>query len=223
MEQTQIIENEFIQFVDQNAFPCVGAKTALNKDNISVFRYGDMNSTARDTDLLTNIYSFTESFNIDTDMYSSFVAVFDETREMSEVCFENALWSKLQSLHDVDSKLHGWDRSVSANPNDDNFSYSLGGQAFFVIGLNPHSSRKSRQFQYPAIVFNLHSQFERLRERGEFEQIRSHIHQRDERFCGSKNPMLKDHGEDSEALQYSGRELEKTWECPFKANKEAIS
>ena len=82
MEQTQIIENEFIQFVDQNAFPCVGAKTALNKDNISVFRYGDINSTARDTDLLTNIYSFTESFNIDTDMYSSFVAVFDDEAVM---------------------------------------------------------------------------------------------------------------------------------------------
>ncbi|WP_218312301.1 guanitoxin biosynthesis heme-dependent pre-guanitoxin N-hydroxylase GntA [Alteromonas antoniana] len=223
MNQFVNIENEFTQFVGQHDFPCIGAKTALNKDNISVLRCGDMNSNAHDIDLLTNIYSFIENFNIDADMYSSFVAVFDESREMSENCFEKALWTKLQSLHNVDSKLYGWDSRVSANPHNGNFSFSLGGQAFFVIGLNPHSSRKSRQFQYPAIVFNLHSQFERLRERGKFEQIRSHIHQRDEQYCGSKNPMLKDHGEDSEALQYSGRELEETWECPFKANKEAIS
>jgi len=219
--EVTLIEDEFYSFISQKDFPCVGAKTALTRNNIHLSQYGDLLSSDSDVELLANLYEFIENFDINTDMYSSFVAVFDSSRDLSEVCFEKALWQKLQALHDLDSKLYPWDKNVSANPADSDFSFSLGQHAFFIIGLNPYSSRKSRQFAYPAIVFNLHRQFEQLRRDGKFEQFRDHIRQRDEQYSGSKNPMLASYGEDSEALQYSGRHIEDGWQCPFSQKKGA--
>ena len=129
------------------------------------------------------------------------------------------MWRKLQQLHDIDTCMHGWDNQVDENPHSPNFSFSLGGKAFFIIGLHPGAKRKSRRFERPALVFNLHEQFELLREQGKFEDLRGHIRQQDEAFCGSKNTLLQNHGEQSEAYQYSGKQQPKRWQCPFHANQ----
>ena len=75
----------------------------------------------------------------------------------------------------------------------------------------------------PVLVFNLHEQFESLREEGGFERMRDTIRRRDEELQGSINPMVSDHGETSEARQYSGRRLGKAWEAPFEPDPEAVA
>jgi hypothetical protein len=75
---------------------------------------------------------------------------------------------------------------------------SLGGRAFYVIGVHPGASRKARRFGRAALVFNLHSQFETLREDGRYDKMRAAITERDIAFSGSRNPMLAGHGEASE-------------------------
>jgi len=65
------------------------------------------------------------------------------------------------------------------------------------------------------MVFNLHDQFQVLREQQRYEKLRSAILTRDERLSGSINPMLARHGELSEARQYSGRAVDGDWKCPF--------
>ena len=66
-------------------------------------------------------------------------------------------------------------------------------------------------------MFNLHDQFEQLRQQGRYERMRSKIIERDLAFAGSVNPMLARHGTVSEARQYSGRNVaEADWVCPFK-------
>jgi FPC/CPF motif-containing protein YcgG len=50
---------------------------------------------------------------------------------------------------------------------------------------------------------------------GTFEQVRDKIRARDEALQGEVNPVVKDHGEESEAKQYSGRKVEDNWKCPF--------
>jgi FPC/CPF motif-containing protein YcgG len=65
-------------------------------------------------------------------------------------------------------------------------------------------------------VFNLHDQFERLREEGRYERMRERIIERDVAIAGSVNPMLARHGEASEARQYSGRKVSENWTCPFR-------
>jgi FPC/CPF motif-containing protein YcgG len=75
----------------------------------------------------------------------------------------------------------------------------------------------------PVLVFNLHEQFEALRESGAFERMRDTIRRRDEELQGSVNPMVGDYGTVSEARQYSGRKLEEGWEPPFEPDPEALA
>ncbi|MGL6044751.1 MAG: YqcI/YcgG family protein, partial [Sandaracinobacteroides sp.] len=79
----------------------------------------------------------------------------------------------------------------------------------------PAASRPARRFRYPALVFNLHAQFETLRADGRYEPLRETILARDVELAGSINPMLARHGRISEARQYSGRAVDADWECPF--------
>ena len=98
---------------------------------------------------------------------------------------------------------------------------SFGGEAFFVVGLHPQSSRPARRFEAPAMVFNLHDQFERLRAEGRYDKLRGTILQRDEQLAGSINPMLAEHGTTSAARQYSGRAVSDAWKCPFSGRSDA--
>ncbi len=64
-------------------------------------------------------------------------------------------------------------------------------------------------------MFNVHRQFEELRESGQFPRMRDRIRERDASLQGSVNPMVSDHGNNSEARQYSGRQVGRSWQAPF--------
>ena len=76
--------------------------------------------------------------------------------------------------------------------------------------------RSARRFKYPTMVFNLHAQFERLRDEGRYETIRNKTIERDVALDGSANPMLARHGEAPPAAQYRRRHVGDDWKCPFK-------
>jgi len=98
--------------------------------------------------------------------------------------------------------------------------HGFGGRALFVVGMHPASSRLARRFRWPALVFNPRAQFERLRAEGKFERLRTLVRERDVALQGTPNPTLADFGERSEARQYSGRETEPEWRCPFHRKNE---
>ena len=207
---------KFLDRIGRQAFPCVGAKSALAHEGIEFFEGGDLRDGSGDRELLVHLQQFAEDARPDA-LFVSFVALFPRTPRLEEVAFEHALWERLQSLHGLDAKAFGWDASVSSDPRSPQFSMSLGGRAFYVIGVHPGASRKARRFGCAALVFNLHSQFETLREDGRYDKMRAAINERDVAFSGSANPMLAEHGEASEARQYSGREVGAQWRCPFSA------
>ena len=62
------------------------------------------------------------------------------------------------------------------------------------------------------MAFNLHRQFEQLRETDRFEKMKQVIRAREIKYEGTINPMLSDHGDGLEAPQYSGREVGQEWE-----------
>lgn len=111
------------------------------------------------------------------------------------------------------------DHRVSVDPDDPHFSLSFGGEAFFVVGLHPHASRPARRFERPALIFNLHDQFEQLRAAGIYDRMRETIVARDVALAGEPNPMLAPHGTISEARQYSGRAVDDDWICPFSGRR----
>jgi FPC/CPF motif-containing protein YcgG len=157
-----------------------------------------------------------QGYKADPKLFQSLVVIFEGPRDLSEADFEAALWDRVQSLSDKDAWLgQKPDPRVSSNPDDPHFSLSFGGEGFFVVGLHPNASRPARAFERPALVFNLHDQFEQLREQGRYEKLRTSIIDRDVELAGDVNPMLARHGSNSEARQYSGRAVDEDWACPF--------
>jgi uncharacterized protein len=154
----------------------------------------------------------------DPDEFSTLILIFVTLDIPSdEVEFETRLWQFLQSVHDEDSIIYRWDPLTSNDPNSPDFSFSVAEQSFFVVGQHAYSSRFSRRFPYPALAFNAHHQFERLRATGKFQKIQNVIRNQDIAIQGSINPSLTNYGADSEAKQYSGRLVPQGWVCPFKA------
>src|SRR5690554_5044386 len=213
LDLTASIIEEYEDFVVSENHPCIMAQTVFAQQEYEFSIQGKLGFKRSAKTLLEDLENFIEEYDFSDNRFKSFVAVFHETEVATEIEFENLLWRQLQLMHHIDNK--SWDHRVSDEPNNKNFSFSLGGRAFFVVGLHPKSSRMSRRAPYPTLVFNLHWQFEKLREMGVYERVRDKIRKRDAELQGDINPMLADYGESSEAKQYSGRYLEKNWKCPF--------
>ena len=217
------IVEEFLEPIRAPDFPCVGAKSALAKGLLKVTTARDLTSAWNDVAIQTGLMEWAWDYRRqapDRDGRGdlrSFAVVFEGPLDLSEAAFEEAMWERIQSLADKDAwRGQPLDRSTSGDPEDPKFSVSFGGEAFFVVGLHPHASRPARRFSRPAMVFNLHDQFERLREQGRYERMREAILQRDLELAGDINPMLVRHGEASAAPQYSGRQVGADWVCPFR-------
>lgn len=207
----------FRRFVGAPTFPCVGAKSALGRDQIEIMVARSIASSWDDLAISRRLHDFAQGYRRRPELFQSFVVVFEGPRTLSEARFETALWERLQSLSDKDRwQGQRYDSRVSPDPADPHFAMSFAGQGFFVVGLHPHASRPARRFRAPALVFNLHDQFTRLRAANRYEKLRGAILARDEALAGSINPMLVRHGEASEARQYSGRQVGSDWQCPFR-------
>lgn len=214
------ISTTFQHFIESAEFPCVGAKSALARDALSVFPVGAIDSPANDVEIHRALRDFSESLDHQSPIVRSFVVIFDGPEGLDEEAFEKALWNRLQSLHNLDVVSgQQWSEAVDHDPDSPHFSLSINGEPFFVIGLHPHASRPARRFEKPALVFNSHLQFEKLRADGRFDKMKQIIRKRDAELAGDINPMLNDHGDASEARQYSGRAVDAEWKCPF-AHKE---
>lgn len=208
----------FETFVQDNAFPCVGAKSALARSQMDIVIARDITSAWDDLRIHPGLFEAARRFTLDPSLFQSFVVIFEGPHDLDEVTFERAMWDRIQSLADKDA-WNGvrYDATVDPDPDSPHFSLSFGGEAFFAVGMHPGASRPARRFQTPAVVFNLHRQFEMLRASGAYEKLRARIIQRDVNLAGEINPMLSRHGESSEARQYSGRAVGTDWSCPLTA------
>ncbi|MBA2772165.1 MAG: YqcI/YcgG family protein [Sphingomonas sp.] len=203
-------------FIDSANFPCVGAKAALNREGMRFVVARDFRSAWDDLRILPALLDLSKHYRATPSLFQSLVVVFEFGAPANEDEFERVLWQRLRSLTDKDEWLgQSPDDRVAHDPDDPHFAMSFGGEAFFVVGLHPKASRPARRFDFPAMVFNLHDQFEQLRDAGRYDKLRATITSRDVRLAGSVNPMLSSHGVLSAARQYSGRAVEDGWRCPF--------
>lgn len=206
----------FIASIETPSFPCVGAKSALGRGQMDIIVARDLSSAWDDLRIMPALAATVAKYRADRAIFRTLVVLFEGPENLDEETFERHLWARAQSLSDKDEWLgYRPDPDVSSDPDDPHFSLSFAGEAFFVVGLHPQASRPARRFQVPAMVFNLHNQFEVLRDQQRYEKLRTSILDRDIRLAGSVNPMLARHGEKSEARQYSGRQVGADWKCPF--------
>lgn len=206
----------FENFLSSQAFTCVGAKAALSQDQLRVVEAGPMDSPVQDVEIRKAVIDFIAELDRDGPQLQSLVVLFDGPGDLCEVGFERMLWTRLQSLRNMDVAAGAaWAEDVSADPNSAHFSMSLAGEPFFVVGLHKGSSRPARRFAYPAMVFNAHRQFDALRADGRYDRMKTIIREREYAAYDSINPMLADFGEGREAAQYSGRCVDDRWAPPF--------
>ena len=215
VEEQQIIE-DYLSFIEVKEFPCIAAKAAMARKNIQCMVAGNMACPKDDAAIIRFLYDFVEAYRAAEDFYHSAAIIFTGPEMYNEEMFDALLWQRLQALEVIDAKNYAYDTRVEADPSSAKFSFSIKKEAFYVIGLHPNSSRQARQFKYPALVFNPHDQFEKLKETTKYEVMKNTVRKRDVVLSGSVNPMLQDFGESSEVFQYSGRKYDESWQCPLK-------
>lgn len=201
----------FTAMVQHDDFPCLGARSAFRHDRASMRVYDELGTTESAAQLLADLTAYAVAVD-PTQGFVSFVALF-RGPTTNEQDFEALLWSQLQLLHQADDVE--WSPKVSADPDDPHFAFSVAGTPYFIVGLHPGASRDARRAPVPTLVFNLHEQFEQLRESGRFTRLRDTIRERDIALQGGLNPMVDDYGGSTEARQYSGRQVADDWSAPF--------
>jgi len=201
--------------IRDESFSCLGAKAALNGEYFRIGYYSEMNSASTTQVLAGDLTSFVKEQAAAGSNYTSFAAIFAAPQIEDELSWEKLLWKQLNILHAMDAPTFDWDPTVSGDPADPTFSFSFASTGFFIVGLNPQSSRLARRFPWATMVFNPHAQFERLREAKQFDRLQQTIRAREMALQGTLNPNLSSFGELSEARQYSGRPVDEKWKCPF--------
>ncbi|GAA4237784.1 guanitoxin biosynthesis heme-dependent pre-guanitoxin N-hydroxylase GntA [Actinomadura meridiana] len=209
------IESAIAEWIRGTEFSCLAAKAAERRGLVTEVQVGPLGEDRTVPELHRELEKFTTETLTESENFATFVAVFDGPDGLTEDQFEAALWAELSALHEFDQGRYSWARGVNPDPDSSTFAFSVAEHPFFVVGLHPGSSRVSRRFSQPAMVFNSHHQFRRLKESGVYAGLQRRIRQREVRLQGSVNPNLAEFGEQSEARQYSGRAVEKDWKCPF--------
>jgi FPC/CPF motif-containing protein YcgG len=212
-EADQQMESQFEDFILENNHPCVMAQSVFTQKQVDFHVYEELGTKTAANYILKDIKEYLGKYDFSSNDFFTFIAAFRNSETFSEKEFEKLMWQQLQYIHEADEA--DWDPEVNPDPQSKNFSFSIAGQAFYMVGMHPGSSRMARQSPFPVMVFNLHWQFEKLREMGAYDNVRNKIRERDFELQGSNNPMLEDFGEQSEARQYSGRAVEEAWKCPF--------
>jgi uncharacterized protein len=213
-QRTLRVRKELEEFLLGEQFACVAGRSSCRQGALEHRHYRRMAESASTEELYSDLTSF-----ISSDRFARHFAVFLATFEGavcdSELEFEEALWSQLQLLHDRDCLDHAWAADVDSDTSSPNFEFSVGGKAFFVVGLHPGASRTSRRFRWPALAFNAHAQFELLYATERYGAVRDTTRRRDMAIQGMLNPTLAEFGEESQARQFSGRAVPPDWRCPL--------
>jgi FPC/CPF motif-containing protein YcgG len=210
----EVVRSELTAHIRQDSFPCIMAKAVEKTGRISIFEIENLSAPASVAKFHDEIGQFIDRFRIENKL-SSFILSCDKSFYASFEKFENDFWIFLKNLRAYDRNLYPHDPRVSEDPADKEFSFSIKSEAFFILLLHPDSPRWARRFPGPAIVFNAHVQFEKLRIQGVFDKVRTLIRTRDKLLQGTANPMLSDYGEKSEVFQYVGRNYSSNEEIPL--------
>ncbi len=199
-------------------YPCVMAQAMLKKGSIFEAQGKSSCPVKLSQQIRRSLADFERNYPSTETELQTFIFYLPGLSNASFEKSEKVFWGLVGRLL---SESHSRDTSPSQNLEDiirdPNFSLKVNNVEYFLIFLHPKSPRKARRLAQPAIVFNRFSQFESLRDEGVFEMIKKQIRERDKSYSGSVNPMVADHGESSEILQYSGRDYSSESGCPFQS------
>src|ERR1700712_304004 len=100
LDSQHTLAYSFQEFVRDSRFPCVGAKSAMARDQIKVIVGRDIRSNWDDLRILPQLAAFAQSYTEDPLLFQSFVVIFEQPDVLTEAEFEHHLWQRVQSLSD---------------------------------------------------------------------------------------------------------------------------
>lgn len=213
-EAATFIHSQYRALILNNQFPCPGARTTFTQ---GTYRFGLFDKIGTQETALAlgeSLRRFIDERPSWNTMYTSFISCYREPIPLSHEQYADLLWAMLQELHITD--LSQWDPTTSSDIDSPDFAFSYAGLSFFIAGMHSGSPRFARRFAWPTLVFNVHEQFNLLREKGIFEKFRDRVRKNDTDLQGYVNPASADFGSQSEAIQYTGIINSEKWKCPFK-------
>lgn len=170
---------------------------------------GEMTDRENAAALCERIYTFIDQFeirNLSSEgkvQFASCVAAFPTQEIHSLEDAGEKLFTLLKNMHEYDTKKgYTWAKDVSRNPKHPQFSFSLGGEAFFIPFFHKHTYAPARESSIPLLVFNSHRLFQVLREKGKFAAGRELIRENQLRRFGWVPELLSDYGDGLEFPQY---------------------
>ena len=209
------VDMEIKRLLTQKNYPCVAALQSYHRKDYWVKTYEDFGERYQRPELRRDLLSYLEEYKKTESQHFSFWAVFNDLKNLNEDQFEMQMWNELSSLSSAESRSQDYDPRFSDDPLNKNFCFSIGGKAFFVVGLHPESSRRSRRFPWPALVFNTFEQFDTLKTNNQYDSMTKVNRLRDKSYQGDANPMVLLYSEIWESIQFSGKKNEASWKCPF--------
>lgn len=213
------VQDSIVDLVSQKNYPCIAAIKSFHQDEYQVGTYEGFGSGTSWRSLRQDLHSFLNEIKRTNSPYFTFWATYPTEAVLSEDLFEQKMWNELSCLTSEEMKSSDWGTAPS-HPEEQSFGLHLFGENFFVVGLHPNSSRKSRQFPFPTLIFNIFRQFDVLKKENIYDPMVKANRIRDVKFQGSANPMALLHGEKWESIQFSGKNNSSEWKCPFRFMKE---
>jgi len=131
LSRYNFIENDFKEFILEKNHPCIMANTVFSMNNYELHIYDKLGTKQTAKKMLEALNDYIDSYDFSDNNFKTFIAVFPEVEIISEIEFENLLWRQLQFLNDYDTAA--WDPQVSNDPTHKNFSFSIGGRAFYRL------------------------------------------------------------------------------------------
>ena len=95
----------FTRFIGETAFPCVGAKAAVNRGRMRFVVARDFRSAWDDLRILPTLMDLAKDFRATPGLFRSLVVLFEHGAPDDEAGFETQLWQRLESLTAKDQWL----------------------------------------------------------------------------------------------------------------------
>ncbi|NBX66794.1 MAG: hypothetical protein EBQ96_07350 [Proteobacteria bacterium] len=218
-EQEVQAMDDFWNFIGSDSFSCTGGKATRNRLTFRSGFHGVQGTKEAAESLAAHLVRFKEerkSKNPDLPfLYCVYAAFFEGPEILSEKQAHDLVWQQLQHLHVVDMEQFEYAEGVSSDVTSVDFSYSVAGERYMVPSLNPYSSRLTRRYQRPVMVFIPREQFHHIYDNGIYKKMQEVIRAHDIKLQGTHNPMLDLHETSSDAVTFSGMAVKSPQECPF--------
>src|ERR1700761_154172 len=90
--ESKPLAERFRAFVKSQSFPCVGAKSAIGRDQMNIVVARDIRSAWDDLRIYAALLEFATAYRTNPKLFQTLVVLFEQPDVMTEAEFEEALW-----------------------------------------------------------------------------------------------------------------------------------